>query len=217
MIDKDDRDHVLRYSLSGRLLHWAVALAFILLFVSGLALFHPYFYWIASFFGGGSFMRLIHPYIGAALALLFFIYAAGIWRDNLLLPTDRVWLRNSLAIINKEVDVRVDGKYNAGQKVLFWLMLVAILGLLASGFFIWRPYFAPLFTVPTRRIAVVVHVVFAFVMFVEIGIHIYAAIWTSGSISGMIRGYVSRAWARFHYAGWYSRVEGAAKGKKEQA
>jgi formate dehydrogenase subunit gamma len=214
MIDKQAEDHVLRYSLGGRLLHWAVALAFILLFVSGLALFHPYFYWIASFFGGGSFMRLIHPYLGVALSLLFFIYAAGIWRDNLLLPTDRVWLKSSLAIINKEIDVRVEGKYNAGQKLLFWLMLAAIVGLLVSGIFFWRPYFAGLFTVRTRRIAVLAHVIFAFVMFVEIGIHVYAAIWTSGSISGMIRGYVSRAWAKFHYAGWYSRVESESRGKK---
>jgi formate dehydrogenase subunit gamma len=215
MIDKDDR--VARYSLAGRLVHWAVALAFILLFASGLALFHPYFYWMAAFFGGGSFMRVLHPYLGVALSLLFFVYAAGIWRDNLLVPNDRLWLRQSLAIINKENEVFVDGKYNAGQKLLFWLMLAVIVGLLISGLFIWRPWFAPLFTARIRRLAVVAHVLFAFVMFIEIGIHVYAAIWTTGSIDGMIRGYVSRAWAKFHYAGWYSRVAGAQKGKQDRA
>jgi len=214
MIDNTD-DRVPRYSLAGRLMHWTVALAFILLFVSGLALFHPYFFWITGFFGGGAFTRVLHPYIGAVLSLFFFVYAAGIWRDNLLLPSDRVWLKRSFDILNKKVEIPVEGKYNAGQKVLFWFMLAVIVGLLVSGFFFWRPYFAPLFSANTRRIAVVAHVFFAFVMFVEIGIHIYAAIWTRGSITGMIRGYVSRAWAKFHYAGWYRRVEAAPQEKKE--
>ena len=48
----------------------------------------------------------------------------------------------------------------------------------------------------------------AFVMFVGIGIHIYAAYWTKGSMRAMTRGTVSRAWARLHHPGWYARTAG---------
>src|SRR5574338_187313 len=85
-------DAVQRYSEPERLTHWAVALAYIALFLSGLALFHPFFYWIAGLFGGGALMRILHPFIGVVLAVLFFSYAARLVRDNLFTPSDRRWL-----------------------------------------------------------------------------------------------------------------------------
>jgi len=45
-------------------------------------------------------------------------------------------------------------------------------------------------------------------MFVGIGIHVYAAIWTRGSIDAMVRGTVTRAWARFHHPAWLREVGG---------
>ena len=192
-----------RYAFAARLLHWAVALGYVLLFLSGLAFFHPYFYWLTDLLGGGSMARILHPFIGAVMALLFFVYSVGIWRDNLLLPSDKEWLRQAPKIMNKTIEFPVEGKYNAGQKVLFWIMLVLVATLLLTGVPIWRPYFAHLFGAPFRRVSVLLHAALAFVMFVSIGVHIYAAYWTRGSIRGMIRGYVSRAWAMFHYPGWY--------------
>ena len=52
--------------------HWAVAIAFIFLFLSGLAMFHPFFFWISLLFGGGQFMRFLHPIagVGAGAAVL---------------------------------------------------------------------------------------------------------------------------------------------------
>jgi glycosyltransferase involved in cell wall biosynthesis len=52
------------------------------------------------------------------------------------------------------------------------------------------------------------HAAMAFVMFVGIGIHVYAAYWTKGSIRAMTRGTVTRAWARFHHPGWYAKLVG---------
>jgi formate dehydrogenase subunit gamma len=87
-------------------------------------------------------------------------------------------------------------------------MVVVIALLLASGILMWRPYFAPSVPVQLRRFAGVVHAVMAFIMFVGIGIHIYAAFWTKGAIRAMTRGYVSRGWARVHHPGWYAKVAG---------
>ncbi|HET7754170.1 MAG TPA: formate dehydrogenase subunit gamma [Anaeromyxobacteraceae bacterium] len=201
-------DAIRRYSEGERLTHWAVALAYIALFLSGLALFHPFFYWMSALFGGPTLMRILHPFVGVALAVLFAGYAIRLWRENLLSPSDRQWLRNMGRYMNGKEEVRVEGKYNAGQKIMYWSMVISILALLASGIFIWRPYFAPEFTLTTRRAASVVHVVFAFIMFVGIGIHIYAAIWTRGSMRAMTRGWVTRTWARYHHPGWYEKVVG---------
>jgi formate dehydrogenase subunit gamma len=194
---------VVRYSYAVRVTHWAVALAWCLLFASGLSLFHPYFFWISEMFGGGNFMRVLHPFLGVALALLFFGYAAGIWRDNLLSADDRIWLRRALDVMNKRIELGSQGKYNAGQKLVFWMMLISITVLLATGVVFWRPYFAASFSADARQLAVVAHVLFAFITFVVIGIHVYAAYWTKGSIHAMTRGYVSKTWALQHHPGWY--------------
>ena len=57
-------------------------------------------------------------------------------------------------------------------------------------------------------LAGLVHATMAFVMFVGIGVHIYAAFWTKGAIRAMTRGWVTRAWARAHHPGWYAKIAG---------
>jgi formate dehydrogenase subunit gamma len=199
-------DAVPRYSEPERLTHWAVALAYIALFLSGLALFHPFFFWISALFGSPTLMRILHPFIGVALAVLFFVYAARLVRDNAFTSSDRRWLRNMFAYINGREEARVEGKYNAGQKLMYWSVVVSIAVLLVTGIFMWRPYFAPVFPLPLRRFMAVFHVIFAFVMFVGIGIHVYAAVWTRGSMRAMTQGWVTRRWARYHHPGWYEKV-----------
>ncbi len=204
-----DPELVPRYTQRERLTHWAVAISYVALFLSGLALFHPFFYWLSGLFGGGALMRVIHPFLGAAFAILFFVYALPLRRENRLLPSDRAWLRGMFSYMNRAgEDVPVEGKFNAGQKVMYWSMVAVIAGLLVTGLVMWRPYFAPMMAAPAKRTAGLIHAVVAFIMFVGIGIHVYAAYWTKGSIRAMTRGTVTRAWARFHHPGWYAKVEG---------
>jgi formate dehydrogenase subunit gamma len=197
-----------RYSTAERLTHWAVALAYVALFVSGLALFHPFFYWLSSIFGGPAFMRVLHPFMGVALVVLFYPYALRLWKDNVLLPSDRKWLGSMFAYMNKRGEPYVEGKYNAGQKLMYWSMIFVIAILAISGIFLWRPYFAPAFSAGTKQLAAVVHALMAFIMFVGIGVHVYAAYWTKGSMRAMTRGTVTRTWARFHHPGWFAKVAG---------
>ncbi|HYG66316.1 MAG TPA: formate dehydrogenase subunit gamma, partial [Anaeromyxobacteraceae bacterium] len=168
---------------------------------------------ISGLFGGGTMMRILHPFIGVALGVLFALYAIPLVKDNRILASDRRWLRGMFGYINGREEVPVEGKYNAGQKIMFWSMVVSVLALLLSGLVIWRPYIAPEFGLTARRAASVIHVVFAFIMFVGIGIHIYAAVWTRGSMRAMTRGWVSRRWARYHHPGWYARITGKAQAR----
>jgi len=202
-------DLLLRHGNGARVAHWAVAIAFVVLFVSGLALFHPVFFWLSALFGGGTIMRFVHPLAGVALVAIFYPYAVGHLKDNRWIAADSKWTRHMFAYMRKEhADIGETGKYNAGQKLMFWSMLPIIAALAGTGVMLWQPWFAPSFSAGARRVAGLVHAVAAFVMFVGIGVHVYAAIWTKGSIDAMIRGTVTRAWARFHHPGWYRQVTG---------
>lgn len=204
-----DPNLVERYTHAERLTHWAVAVAYVALFFSGLALFHPYFFWLSALFGGGGFMRVLHPFLGVALAVLFYAYALRLVADNRLNASDRRWLGRMFDYMNKRDEGEpVEGKYNAGQKIMYWSMIAVIGLLLATGVLMWRPYFSPGVPVIVRRAAGVLHAAMAFVMFVGIGVHVYAAYWTKGSIRAMTRGTVTRAWARFHHPGWYEKIAG---------
>ncbi len=201
-------DVILRHTVSSRLVHWAVAIAFVFLFLSGLAMFHPFFWWLSFLFGGGQVMRLLHPFAGVALVLLFYPYAAQVWGDNRWWPVDSQWVKYMFSYMRKEHLGLDNGKYNAGQKLMFWSMVPLIALLLLTGIVMWQPYFAGAFAPEVRRVAGVVHAASAFVMFVGIGVHWYAAYWTRGSIEAMVRGTVTRAWARFHHPAWYREMTG---------
>ncbi|HET8541929.1 MAG TPA: formate dehydrogenase subunit gamma [Anaeromyxobacter sp.] len=195
-----------RHSHAERLTHWAVAVAYVALFVSGLALFHPFFFWLSAIFGGAAFMRVLHPFLGVAFTILFYVYALRLVRDNLFVASDREWFRKMFGYMNKKAAVPVEGKYNAGQKAMYWSMIVVIAALLITGILVWRPYFAPGVPLPLRRLSSVVHALMAFVMFVGIGVHVYAAYWTKGAMRAMTRGTVSDKWARHHHPGWHAKV-----------
>ena len=202
-------DQLQRHSNASRIAHWAVAIVFVFLFLSGLALFHPFFYWLSAVFGGGTLMRFIHPLAGAALVVLFYPYALSHLRENRWLPADGKWVSHMFAYMRKDhADIGETGKYNAGQKMMFWSMMPIIAVLAVTGLMLWQPWFAPAFSAGARRVAGLVHAAAAFIMFVGIGVHVYAAVWTKGAIDAMIRGTVSRAWARFHHPGWYREMAG---------
>lgn len=202
---------ILRHSVAERVLHWTVAINFVFLFASGLALFHPVFFWLSELFGGGAFMRWLHPLTGVTLAVLFFGYASTLARDNRWLPADAEFVKNLWAYMRKQFEPRETHKYNAGQKLMYWSMVPIIAVLLVTGLALWQPYFAPSVPPELRRIAGLLHAASAFIMFVGIGVHVYAAYWTRGSITSMVRGTVSRSWARFHHPAWVRELDGKTK------
>lgn len=203
---------VQRYSVSERINHWITAITFLLLTFSGLALFHPSLFWLSQFFGGGTWTRILHPYIGVLMFLSFSGLAIRFWPHNLLDRNDWRWLRRMGDVIrNREDRLPEVGRYNAGQKLLFWTMVLTIPTLLATGIVIWRPWFSPWFGIGGIRLAALLHAVSAFVMISGIIVHIYAALWIKGSMSAMLRGTVGRTWAKKHHPGWYKRVMGGER------
>ncbi|MGC2048185.1 MAG: cytochrome b/b6 domain-containing protein, partial [Gallionella sp.] len=103
------------------------------------------------------------------------------------------------------------GKYNGGQKVLFWLLTACMVVLLVSGIVIWRAYFSALFPIGVIRLASVAHAAVAAFMIGLIIVHAYAAIWTKGSTRAMWNGTVTRAWAKQHHPAWFRQISGGGK------
>lgn len=199
-----------RYDANERLNHWIVAILFILLAASGLAFFHPAFWFLSVLLGGGAWARILHPFIGVLMFAFFFVMAMRYWNDNKIQPYDREWgKRLSDVINNRDDNLPPIDKYNVGQKQLFWTMVVTMVLLIVSGIVMWRPYFADAFAINMIRIAALVHAVSAFILILGIIVHVYAALfWVRGSLRAMTRGTVSRAWARHHHPLWYRRMTG---------
>ena len=198
-----------RYTSHERGNHWLVAICFILAAWSGLALFHPSFYFLASIMGGGPWNRILHPFVGLLMVFFFLAIMMRFWAHNRINDNDRKWIQRLRDVImNRDVGLPEAGKYNAGQKYLFWTIVVCLGLLFLSGLAMWRPYLAEQVPIWLIQISVVVHALSAFVLILGIIIHIYAAIWVKGSLDAMIRGTVSENWAKTHHRAWYREVTG---------
>ena len=107
------------------------------------------------------------------------------------------------------------GRYNFGQKCVFWAAIGCLVLLMASGVIIWRPWFADYFPIPLIRLALLVHSVAGIGLILVIIMHVYAATWAKGSISAMTGGKVPVSWAKYHHPRWYRQVRDEEL-KKEQ-
>ncbi|CAJ5078644.1 formate dehydrogenase subunit gamma [Burkholderia pseudomallei] len=200
----DDPNLIVRYTANERSNHWITAISFVLLALSGLALFHPSMFWMTALFGGGQWTRILHPFVGLVMFASFAVMVVRYWRHTLLDAGDRQWLRQMDDVLaNREDKLPEVGRYNAGQKLLFFVMVACLLLLLVSGIVIWRRYFSLYFPIGVIRAAAVVHAAAAFALIVGIVVHVYAALWVKGSIGAMVRGTVTVGWARKHHPKWF--------------
>jgi formate dehydrogenase subunit gamma len=196
-----------RYSAAARINHWVGAIAMVLLILSGLGLFHPSLFFLTSIFGGGQIARTLHPWFGVILAVSFTVLFLRFWRANLWAADDVAWVAHIGDLVQGH-DERMPevGKYNAGQKFVFWGLALLIPGMLVTGVMIWDQYFSGLAPIPLQRIALIVHAAFAVFAILIIVLHVYAAIWVRGSFDAMITGRVSAGWAWRHHRKWLRRL-----------
>jgi formate dehydrogenase subunit gamma len=205
--DKDGNPLIERYTPNERSNHWITAICFILLAVSGLAMFHPATAWLAVFLGGGQWTRILHPFIGLVMFVSFALLVLRFWHHNRFEPGDKQWLEQIGDVVNNREDkVPAQGRYNAGQKLLFFVLIFCMAGLLLSGVVIWRAYFSFYFPIEIVRFAALLHAFCAFVIICSIVVHVYAGLWVKGSIGAMVRGTVTYGWARKHHPRWFEEV-----------
>jgi len=196
-----------RYDTGTRTKHWTMAVLFILAGLSGLAFFHPAFFFLTGLFGGGSWTRILHPFLGVGAFLVFGLIYFKLKEHNRWEPVDNEWLSKAPEMVrgNKAAMPPV-GRYNAGQKLVFWSMAIGLVTLFATGITFWQPYFRGFFPIEVIRVAVVLHAASAVVVILSLITHIYATIWVRGTLRAMTRGTVSEAWAKQNHPVWHKEM-----------
>lgn len=201
------KDAITRYKTVSRLNHWLTALCFVLLTLSGLAMFHPYFFFLSFLFGGGQWMRAIHPWIGVTLMASFTGLFIQFWHHNLWARHDTEWVKNvDKLLVGKEDEMPEVGVNNAGQKGVFWGMTILVPVLLLSGLIAWEYYFGHATSIPVQRIALLIHSTAAIGAILIWMVHVYAALWIKGSMRAMWRGWVTPGWAWKHHRKWFREL-----------
>lgn len=194
---------ILRTPLIVRFCHWCMVCLFILTALSGLSLFFPSIKLFGLFLGTPQLVRALHPIIGCVVFVLLMFMFIKLAHHNIPNKNDLLWIKNfKHVIMGKEEGIPI-GKYNVGQKFLFWCIMSLIFVLFVTGLIMWRRYVSDYFPIQIVRIAIFLHS-FAAICLILLAIgHAYMALWVKGSIKGMITGYVSRAWALKNHSSWY--------------
>jgi formate dehydrogenase subunit gamma len=204
--------HILRYTFYERLIHWTAALSYIYLLLTGLAFWSPWLFWLAHMLGGGQISRILHPWVG----LIFFIavcFMYAVWRRDMHFTSDdREWGKSLGDYVrNEDEKMPPAGRYNAGQKGLFWSFIIAGFVLLASGLVLWFTESLPWSLRWLRYVAVLLHPIAALVTIANFMIHVYMSVFAErGALNSMIRGDVSLSFIRRFHPGWYREIVGSS-------
>jgi formate dehydrogenase subunit gamma len=194
---------IVRFSFTERLIHWTVALSFLYAALTGLALWSPRLYWLAAVFGGGVTIRGWHPLAGLIFLAVFAVLFA-LWRRQMRLDSDdRRWLKlahRHRYAAHDYASLPEAGRFNGGQKSLFWMQAINGILLLASGIVLWWP---ESMARPLREAAILVHPIAAILSIGGLIIHIYmGTAATPGAFRAMTQGWVKPGWAASHHAKW---------------
>ena len=202
---------ILRYELHERLTHWTAAFSYIYLLLTGLAFYSPWCFWLAIALGGGQISRMLHPWAG----LIFFgavIKMYSMWAAQMrTTEADKAWW-NAIGhyMRNEDDQMPPAGRYNMGQKLLFWGFIFCGVLLLLSGLILWVPEYIPWNARALRYFAVLVHPAAALLTIGLFLIHIYMSVFAErGAFKSIIRGDVSQAFAKRHHRLWWERVVGS--------
>lgn len=213
MIRKENGVIVDRYTAKARLNHWVTAISLILLGLSGFAMFHPALFPLTMLFGGGELTRIIHPYIGIVLVISFLGLFFRFVRYNTLNWTDIVWMASPRKVLTGDEEGLPEiGRYNGGQKMVFWCMTWLILALVISGVGLWDVWFGQYATIEQKRWSAVIHSGAAVITVLVWIVHVYAAFWVRGTVRAMTLGSVTGGWAWKHHRKWLRREVDASKG-----
>jgi formate dehydrogenase subunit gamma len=201
-----------RFTPFERSAHWANAIAFVTLAISGIVIAYGKYFLLpilgGTLFGWLSFaLKNLHNFAGPLFAVSLVVVFITFVKDNLPSKDDVVWMLKGGGLFSgTEVPSH---RFNAGEKVVFWggvLLLGAIV--VGSGLVLDMLIPGLIYERGTMQIASMIHGVAAlFMMAMFIG-HIYmGTIGMRGAYKAMRTGYVDETWAKEHHELWYDDVK----------
>ena len=203
------RGELLRHPVYTRVLHWAVAIFFVLSLISGFAIYSPWlFRFLAPLFGGGPRTRLLHPWFGLLFNLFFFFQFLNWFVPMKWTGADRRWVKRlkQYTTHTNRIEAEDVGFFNGGQKIYFWLIVLSGVLFLITGLLMWFDHLVARWIV---AVSYVLHDLAGLLMLAGFIIHIYEG--TShqpGTFHSMTNGTVTEKWAWTHHPAWFRAVTG---------
>jgi formate dehydrogenase subunit gamma len=203
---------IVRFKAIERLSHWLTAVSFVILGLTGLNITFGKKLLLPvlgpeNFSSVSQVLKYIHNFVSFAFVVGLVLIAVIFMKDNVFNRVDLVWLRQGGGFIKSKHAPA--GRFNLGEKLVFWLSLASGLVVSVSGFLLLFPFSVT--SILGMQIAQVVHAVVA-VLFVALILgHIYiGTLGMEGAFEAMGTGEVDRNWAKEHHDLWLAEQE--AKG-----
>jgi len=205
---------IMRFTVLERTTHWFTVAIFWLLALTGLILLYGRMVLIPLLGPEGfgitaSACKEAHNLFGptflVAIIMLFVTFA----KDNIYARGDMTWLLKGGGMLGGgHVSA---GRFNAGEKIWFWIAVLGGIILCATGLILDFSIFGQ-----SRQIMGLSHVLHGIVALVVISVsfgHIYlGTAGVEGTLGSMATGYVDEAWAKSHHDRWYAEVKDTATG-----
>ena len=203
---------VTRWSMIDRILHWYVAILFIILALTGMATLYGREVLIPlmgkeGFAAFAAFAKPVHNYLS-----LFFTAGVTImlvkWiTQNIPNSSDIKWILSGGGYFDGVH--RPAGFVNGGEKMWFWILFWGSVAMVGSGIFLLFPNMD--WTRETMQLANIIHGISSLALIAGSIGHIYlGTIGNEGTLEGMITGEVDEGWAKQHHGLWFDEVKGEA-------
>jgi formate dehydrogenase subunit gamma len=210
--DQPTGRYIRRFSDVERLTHWTVGISFVTLGITGAIITfgkyvlipivgHTLFSWLAIVF------KNLHNFIAPVFVLALPVLIVLFVRDNLLKAYDIQWLVKFGGMLSKSGEHVPSGRFNAGEKALFWGLVCALSTVLCiSGAVLLFPNFGQGRSI--MQISNVMHGVCALLAIAMACFHVYlGTVGMKGAYQAMRTGYVDETWAKEHHSIWYDQVK----------
>ena len=204
---------ILRFASFERFTHWLTASCFIVLALSGLnvsfgrTLILPLF-GAEAFSAMSAYAKLAHNYLAfpfmLGLVIMFLIWI----KDNIPGKVDLEWIKQGGGILSADKHPPAK-RFNAGQKGIFWIVIIGGALMSVSGWFLLFPYLPG--NVTMLQIWTVIHAVIAMLFIAAMLAHIYiGSIGMEGAFDAMGTGEVDLNWAKEHHSLWVEQEQAKA-------
>jgi formate dehydrogenase subunit gamma len=195
---------ILRFKAFERFSHWLTAVSFVILGLTGLNITFGKIVLLPLvgpeiFSDVSQIAKYVHNFTSFAFVAGLVLIAVIFFRDNLLAWVDVEWVRQGGGFIKSRHAPA--GRFNLGEKMVYWLSVAAGVAVSASGFVLLFPFYGT--NIVDMQLAQVAHAVIAVLFIALILAHIYiGTLGMEGAFEAMGTGEVDLNWAREHHDRW---------------
>ena len=199
---------IVRFNAAERFMHWMTATCFVILALSGLNITfgRPLLLPLMSpeaFTAWSQWAKYAHNYLSFPFTIgvisIFFMWIAG----NIPNRLDIEWLRRGGGMVGPDHPPAY--RFNAGQKVIYWIVVLGGSAIAVSGYLLIFPFYGT--DIQTMQSAEMAHGIIAMLFIAAMLGHIYiGTIGMEGAFEAMGQGTVDTNWAKEHHNLWLEEV-----------